>query len=182
MIHLIQLTHGSFLGSNMATGNTGILKFFKPCSRPSRVSSRHPRLPKLFLIWMVRWTKGLQLKPNHRRLGYRKLYIYDLRVYCTFMKEFMSGHGLMCTIMVRLGAAILCSALQVVLIFWLTSIHQSFTPNPPLASGGLNFCLSSQVGDSPKFFRQCNIFADSPKFYATNVSHYTVYCTVVTTV
>ena len=38
-----------------------------------------------------------------------------------------------------------------------TMIRQSFTVGPPLASDGLNFCLIFQVGDSPKFFRQCNI-------------------------
>ena len=42
-----------------------------------------------------------------------------------------------------------------------TLIHQSFTIGPPLASGGLNFCFIFQV-------------ADLPKFYAANVSRYTV--------
>ena len=53
-------------------------------------------------------------------------------------------------------------------------IRQSFTVGPPLASGGLNFCLIFQVGNSPKFFLPMQYFADSPKFYAANVSHYTV--------
>ena len=53
-------------------------------------------------------------------------------------------------------------------------IRQSFTVGPPLASGGLNFCLIFQVGDSPKFFSPMQYFADSPKFYAANVSRYTV--------
>ena len=52
---------------------------------------------------MVRWAKGFQLQPNHRQLCHRKLYIYE-RVYCTFTREFTSGHGLMCTVMVMLGS------------------------------------------------------------------------------
>ena len=55
-----------------------------------------------------------------------------------------------------------------------TLIRQSFTVDPPLASGDLNFCLIFQVGDSPKFFSPMQYFADSPKFYAANVSRYTV--------
>ena len=53
-------------------------------------------------------------------------------------------------------------------------ICQSFTVGPPLASGGLNFCLIFQVGDSPKFFSPMQYFADSPKFYTANISHYRV--------
>ena len=53
-------------------------------------------------------------------------------------------------------------------------ICQSFTVGPPFASGGLNFCSIFQVGDSPKFFSPMQYFADSPKFYAANVSRYTV--------
>ena len=53
-------------------------------------------------------------------------------------------------------------------------IRQSFTVGAPLASGGLNFCFIFQVGDSPKFFSPMQYFADSPKFYAANVSRYTV--------
>ena len=64
----------------------------------------HPQIPKPFLIWMVRWAKGFQLKPDHSQLCYRKLYIYELWVYCTFMREFTSGHGLICTVMVMLGS------------------------------------------------------------------------------
>ena len=53
---------------------------------------------------MVRWAKGFQLKPNHRQLGHRKLYVYEPQVYCTFTREFTSGHGLMRTVMVTLGS------------------------------------------------------------------------------
>ena len=53
-------------------------------------------------------------------------------------------------------------------------IRQSFTVGPPLASDRLNFCLIFQVGDSPKFFSPMQYYADSPKFYAANVSRYTV--------
>ena len=153
----------------MAAGSTGILKYFKPVGQVSR---RHPRLPKPFLIWMVCWAKGLQLKPNHRQLGHCKLYIYEQQVYVYRLHVHKGVYEWPW----HWGAAILCSVLQVVLIFWRTSIHQSFTPGPPLVLGSLNFCLISQVGDLPKFFRQCNIFADSPKFYAANVSRYTVSC------
>ena len=65
---------------------------------------RYPWLPKPFLIWVVCWAKGFQLKPNHHQLGHRKLYIYEPRVYCTFTREFTSGHGLMCTVMIMLGS------------------------------------------------------------------------------
>ena len=33
-----------------------------------------------------------------------ELYVYEPRVYCTFTREFTSGHGLMCTAMVTLGS------------------------------------------------------------------------------
>ena len=87
----------------MAVGSTSFLKYFKSVE-PSWVISRHPWLPKLFLIWMVRWAKGFQLKLNHCQLGHCKLYVYEPQVYCTFTREFTSGHDVKCTVMVTLGS------------------------------------------------------------------------------
>ena len=147
----------------MATGSTDIL------NQLAESGHRHPRISTPFLIWMVRWAKGYQLKPDHCQLCHSKLYVNELRAYCTFMREFTSGRGLICTVMVTLGSRYPLQCFASFSIFWRTSICQNFTPGPPLASGCLNFCFISQVGDSPKFFHQCNIFADLPKFYTANI-------------
>ena len=113
---------------------------------------RHPRLPKPLVIWMVRWAKGFQLKPNYHQLGHCKLYVYEPRVYCTPTREFTSGHGVMCTVMVTLRSRYSLQCFASCFDILAHSIRQSFTPGPPLASGSLNFCLIAQVGDPPKFF------------------------------
>ena len=85
----------------MGVGSTGILKYFKPVSQVgSSSSSTTQTLPDSDGPLSERF----QLKPNHRQLGHRKLYVYEPRVYCTFTREFTSGHGLMCTVMITLGS------------------------------------------------------------------------------
>ena len=156
----------------MAAASTSILKYFKPvCRVRSSSSSTTQTLPDLDGQLSERVPAKAQLPP----IGHRKLYVYESPVYCTFTKEFTSGHGLMCAIMVMLGSPYSLQCFESCFNIWCTLIRQSFTPSPPLALGDLNFCLISQVSDSPKFFRQCNVFADLPKFYTTNVLRYTVY-------
>ena len=104
-----------------------------------------------------------ELKPNHRQLCHRKLYVYKPRVYCTFTRDFTSGHGLMCTVMVTLGS---CYSLQCFAICFDILVHldsPKFYSRPATCIRQLKFLLDfSMVGDSPKF-------------YATNVSRCTVF-------
>ena len=112
----------------MATGSTGILKYFRPVWSSS--FSTTPTLPDPDGPLSERVpAKVKQSKESSR--GQR-----PPRGCCSL--HYKGNLGLVFSIFAL--------------------IRQSLTIGPPLASDGLNFCLIFHVGDSPKFFCQCNIF------------------------
>ena len=141
----------------MAADSTGILKYFRPVRSSSSLTT--PILPDL---------DG----PLSERVPAKAIELANAEVKQS--KESSRGQRPPCGCCSlhykgNLGLVFSIFAPQFVLIC------QSFTVGLPLASGGLNFCLIFQVGDSPKFFLPMQYFADSPKFYAANVLHYTVH-------
>ena len=123
----------------MAVGSTGILKYCRPVGSSSSLTT--PTLPD---------PDG----PLSERVPAKAIELANAEV----KQSQESSHGRRlphghCSLHYKgnLGLVFSIFAPQFVLI------RQSFTVGPLLASGGLNFCLIFQVGDSPKFFCQCNI-------------------------